>query len=111
MKKFTIITDYKNFKYFINLRKLNKRQVRQLIYMNQYNMKIVYQSGKDNQRIDTLSRREQDILSKKDKRIQKREFQILKLNYLKDDEEGEIEQIIIIEIDLIVIINKRIIKY
>ena len=74
MEKFTVITDHKNLEYFINPRKLNKRQVRWSTYMSQYNIEMVYQSRKDNQRANTLSQREQNVLSGKDKRIQKRKF-------------------------------------
>ena len=37
-------------------------------------MEMVYQSGKDNQKADILSQKEQDISSEEDKRIQKKEF-------------------------------------
>ena len=74
MEKFTVITDHKNLEYFMSLRKLNERQVRWSTYMNQYNMEMIYQPGKDNQRANILSQKEQDVPSGENKRIQKREF-------------------------------------
>ena len=90
IKKFIIITDYKNLEYFINPRKLNKRQVRWSIFLSQYNIKMVYQSGKKNQKIDVLSQKEQDILLNNNIRIIKRKFQLLKLNHSEPNKKKRI---------------------
>ena len=74
IKKFVIITDYKNLEYFINLRKLNERQIKWLIFISWYNMELIYWPGKENQRVDVLSWREQDILLGNDTRIFGREL-------------------------------------
>ena len=73
-------------------------------------MKLIYQPGKKNQKIDALSWREQDILLKENKKILKKEFQILKPNYLKNNNKEGIKQIIIIEINSI-FITGEIIEY
>ena len=76
--------------------------------MSRYNMEMVYRPGKDNQRADALSRREQDVPSGEDERIQKREFQMLKPSCPKDDEEGGVEWIMTIEIDSTAMTNEGI---
>ena len=101
VKKFVVITDHKNLEYFINLRKLNKKQMRWSIFMSQYNMELIYQSGKKNQKADILSRRKQDALSGNDIRILGRKLQLLKSSYPeiegKEEKEEELKWIMTIK--------------
>ena len=54
-------------------------------------MELIYQSGKENQKIDTLFQKKQDVLSEKNKKILKKEFQILKPSYPKNNNKREIK--------------------
>ena len=74
-------------------------------------MKIVYRFRKDNQRVNALSQKKQNIPSGKNKRIQEKEFQILKPSYSKNNKERKIKWIITIKINSTAITDKRIIKY
>ena len=53
----------------MSLKKFKKKQIKQSIYINQYNIELVYQPEKENQKVNILSQREQNTLSKKNKRI------------------------------------------
>ena len=52
-----VITDYKNLTYFTSIKELNRRQVRQVEELANYNFRVTYQKGSENARADTLSRR------------------------------------------------------
>ena len=52
-----VITDYKNLTYFTSTKELNRRQVRQVEELANYNFRVTYQKGSENTRADTLSRR------------------------------------------------------
>lgn len=79
--EFEIITDHKNLEYFYTARKLTERHVRWSVFMSKFNFKIIYRKGKDNERADALSRREQDMPDDdNDERIQGRTFQLLQAN-------------------------------
>ena len=60
----TIYTNYKNLLSFTTIKALNRRQVRQLELLGQYKFKILYTLGKDNRRVDALSRRLDYIVTK-----------------------------------------------
>ena len=53
----TIFTDHKNLVGFTTIKELNRRQVRWSELLRQYKFKIQYTLGKDNRRVDALSRR------------------------------------------------------
>ena len=52
-----VITDYKNLTHFTKTKELNRRQVRQVEELVNYNFRITYQKGSENTRVDILSRR------------------------------------------------------
>ena len=54
VKKFIVITDYKNLKYFTQFWKLSKWHVRWLIFLNRYNMTMKYCFKLENSCIDVL---------------------------------------------------------
>jgi hypothetical protein len=60
VQQFEIRTDHKNLEYFMTARKLTERQMRWSLILSRYNFTISYIPGKDNERADALSRREQD---------------------------------------------------
>ena len=78
--------------------------------MSQYNIELIYQFEKKNQRTNILFQKKQDILLEENKKVLRKEFQILKLNYQKNNNKKKIKQIMIIKMDLIFIIRK-IIRY
>ena len=55
---FEIYINYKNLEYFMTVRKLIERQMRQSLIFFRYKFKIIYISGKDNERADILLRRD-----------------------------------------------------
>jgi len=63
VSNFQICTDHKNLKYFITVRKLMKWQMRWFLTLSQYNFFILYLLRNQNERADTLSRCEQDMLT------------------------------------------------
>lgn len=79
VKKFDICTDHKNLEYFMTVRKLTERQMRWSLILSRYNFRIVHISGKNNERADALSRRDQDLPSNGfDERIADRNVRLLK---------------------------------
>ena len=61
VKEFDICTDHKNLEYFMTVRKLTERQMRWSLILSRYNFRIVHVPGKNNERADALSRRDQDM--------------------------------------------------
>jgi hypothetical protein len=79
VRKFEIRTDHKNLEYFMTVRKLTERQMRWSLILSRYNFTITYVKGKDNERADALSRREQDIPEgEQDEQLQYCTTQLLK---------------------------------
>ena len=66
IKKFTVITDHKNLKYFTQFWKLNKWYVRWLIFLSRYNMTMKYCFESENSHTDILFQRNQDNFDEKD---------------------------------------------
>jgi len=60
-KEFTILTDHRNLKYFMQLRRLNERQMRWAGILSRFNYKLQYRPGRLAARPDALSRRSQDM--------------------------------------------------
>jgi hypothetical protein len=76
---FEIHTDHKNLEYFMMVRKLTERQMRWSLILSRYKFKIVHVPGKENERADALSRRDQDLpKGAKDDRLQDRHMQLLR---------------------------------
>jgi hypothetical protein len=55
--KTLVLTDHRNLEYFLDAKKLNRRQARYAIKLIDYNFVIQYRSATQNQRADALSRR------------------------------------------------------
>lgn len=78
---FEIRTDHKNLEYFTTVQKLTERQMRWSLALSKYNFTISYIKGKDNERADALSRREQDMPDDADDRVDYRTRQLLKVSH------------------------------
>jgi Holliday junction resolvase-like predicted endonuclease len=57
---FEVITDHKALEWFTTTKKLSRRQARWSEYLTRFDFKIVYRSGRLNQKVDALTRRLQD---------------------------------------------------
>jgi hypothetical protein len=55
-----VLTDHKSLKYFMTIKKLNKRQARWVEFLVEFDFKITYQSEKKNDKADSLIRRLED---------------------------------------------------
>jgi hypothetical protein len=79
VQSFEIHTDHKNLEYFMTVRKLTERQMRWSLILSRYNFVIVHIPGKENERADALSRRDQDLpANADDQRLTDRNIQLLK---------------------------------
>ena len=61
VKKFRIITDHRNLRYFTSLRRLSERQMRWADILGRYEFELEYRPGKLAGKPDALSRRKQDM--------------------------------------------------
>ena len=78
VQDFEIITDHKNLKYFLTVKKLSERHVQWFLFLQRYNFKIKYRSKKKNERADALFRRKQNLSKNaSNERVQFRTFQLL----------------------------------
>jgi hypothetical protein len=85
VKDFEIHTDHKNLEYFMTVRKLTERQIRWSLILARYNFKIVHIPGRNNERADALSRRDQDMpVDGSDQRLADRQLQLLKPEMLAE---------------------------
>lgn len=88
VEKFEIRSDHKNLEYFMTVRKLSERQMRWSLILSKYNFTISYLPGKQNNRADALSRREQDTPEdEEDERLQHRMVRLVKPEMLKEGQE------------------------
>ena len=55
--KFEIWTDYKNLEYFIKVQKLNRKQVRWILYLSRFNFMLKHVPGSKMKKVDSLSKR------------------------------------------------------
>jgi len=91
LSHFTIITDHKNLRYFMTLRRLTERQMRWADILSRYNFSITYRPGKQNERSDALSRKEQDLPQDAlDDRLKYREVRLLPTSEDSDAKPGVI---------------------
>jgi hypothetical protein len=88
---FEIRTDHKNLEYFMTVQKLTERQMRWSLALSKYNFTITYIKGKDNERADALSRREQDMPNDADERVDYRTVRLLKPMYERGQAVGIIK--------------------
>jgi hypothetical protein len=61
-KSINVLTDHKNLKYFMTIKKLNKRQARWIEFLAEFDFKIAYQSEKKNDKANSLTKRFEDRL-------------------------------------------------
>ena len=57
IEKFEIWIDHKNLEYFMKMQKLNRRQVRQILYLSHFNFTLKHIPGSKMRKADSLSRR------------------------------------------------------
>lgn len=81
--EFEICSDHKNLEYFMTTRKLTERQVRWSLLLSKYNFQIRHIKGTDNVQADALSRRDQDLPDDQDDRVQAREIQLIKPEWIQ----------------------------
>ena len=70
IKKFEIWTDYENLKYFRELHKLNGRQARWYLKLQNYDFILWYILEKTNTKVDALSKKDQVNTKKDNKNVQ-----------------------------------------
>ena len=56
-----VLTDHKNLQYFMSMKQLTHHQTHWAEYLSQFDFKIIYQSGKLNQKSDMLTWQSQDL--------------------------------------------------
>ncbi len=70
--RIAVYSDHRSLEYFMTTKLLTAKQVRWMEFLSDFNFQIIYTAGKNNQKADILSRREQDVaaqeLIKKDSR-------------------------------------------
>jgi hypothetical protein len=64
-----VITDYRNLKYFITIKLLNRRQAKLSEFLSGFNFKIIYRPGKQGAKPDALTRRSEDLPKEGDERL------------------------------------------
>ena len=60
-KVIQVWTDHKALEYFMTTKQLNQRQARWAEALAEFYFTIAYRPGKENEKADTLTRREQDV--------------------------------------------------
>jgi hypothetical protein len=55
-----VLTDYKSLEYFMTTKRLTRRQARWAEFLADYNFRITYRPGKQNDKADALTRRGSD---------------------------------------------------
>jgi hypothetical protein len=56
-----VYSDHRSLEYFMTTKLLTAKQVRWMEFLSDFNFQIMYTAGKNNQKADILSRREQDL--------------------------------------------------
>jgi hypothetical protein len=56
-----VYSDHRSLEYFMTTKLLTAKQVRWMEFLSDFNFQIMYTAGKNNQKADILSRREQDV--------------------------------------------------
>jgi transposase InsO family protein len=81
VEKFTVYSDHKNLKHFLQKQRLSERQARWYLELSEFNFEIVHRAGKAQIVSDALSRRDQDLPKDwNDDRLAERDRQILRTN-------------------------------
>ena len=67
-----VYSDHRSLEYFMTTKLLTAKQVRWMEFLSDFNFQIMFTAGKNNQKADILSQREQDVatqeLAKRDSR-------------------------------------------
>ena len=59
--RIVVYSDHRSLEYFMTTKVLTAKQVRWMEFLSDFNFRIMFTSGKSNQKADILSRREQDL--------------------------------------------------
>ena len=59
--RLAVYTDHRSLEYFMTTKVLTSKQARWMEFISDFNFQIMFTPGKDNQKADILSRREQDL--------------------------------------------------
>jgi transposase InsO family protein len=59
--RLAVYSDHRSLEYFMTTKVLTAKQARWMEFLSDFNFQIIYTPGKDNQKADILSRREQDL--------------------------------------------------
>jgi hypothetical protein len=60
--KVEVFSDHRSLEYFMTTKVLTAKQVRWMEFLSDFNFQIIYTTGKNNQKADILTRREQDLV-------------------------------------------------
>jgi hypothetical protein len=91
-----MLIDHKNLKYFMFTKQLNRRQSKWIQFLIDFHFVIIYLFEKSNEKVDSLIRRIEDVLEKKNDR-QKQQNQILLSSARFEKELQAIELTIVFE--------------
>ena len=81
-----VLTDHRNLKHFMTTKQLNCRQARWAEFLSEFNFKITYRLGKEDEKSDTLTRLSQDKPKDINDSQSQEQFQtLLKADQLDDD--------------------------
>ena len=69
-----VFTDHKSLEFFMTTKKLTRRQARWAEFLSEFNFVIVYQTGKNNEKADALTRRPND--KPKDEKDERQQHQL-----------------------------------
>ena len=72
-----VYSDHKSLEYFMTTKLLTAKQVRWMEFLSDFNFRIIYTSGKANQKADILSRREQDLKTQEQVKLHSRSRTLL----------------------------------
>ena len=93
--KFEIRIDHKNLEYFMTMKKFIERQIKWSLILFKHDFVIDYITGKNNERIDALSKREQNVPEAGDDKLEYRMTQLLKpamLKFKQAEKQNETDQ-------------------
>ena len=81
-----ILTNHKNLEHFMTFKQLNRRQIRWAEFLAEFNFKIAYKSDKEETKLDSLTRRSEDLFENhEDERHKYNHKMLLKKHYLNKE--------------------------
>ena len=72
-----VLTDHKGLEYFMTTKKLTPRQARWAKFLSEFNFKVTYQTGKNNDKADALTRRPNKRPTSDEDKRQEHRMQVL----------------------------------